>query len=95
MDECHFAGAPKYGKGRRLGLDAWKNKFKWSFGLTERGSLDCILKAADSSRSKKTLIQIINENCASGTVYCLDSWKAYYKLPEQLDLEDVFNFTVN
>ena len=43
----------------------------------------------------KTLIQIINENCASGTVFYSDSWKAYYKLPEQLDLEDVLNFTVN
>ena len=42
MDESHFAGAPKYGKGRRLGEKAWKNCFKWSFGLTERGSLDCI-----------------------------------------------------
>ena len=84
-----------YEKGRRLGLDGWKNKFKRSFGLTERGSLDCILKAVDSRRSRKTLIQIINENCASGTVFYSDSWKAYYKLPEQLDLEDVLNFTVN
>ena len=42
MDESHFAGAPKYGKGRRLGLEAWRDHFKWTFGLTERGSLDCM-----------------------------------------------------
>ena len=72
MDESHFAGAPKYGKGRRLGGDA-------TFGLTERCSRDCVLKAVDASRSRKTLFPIINENCNAGTV-CKVSWKAYYQL---------------
>ena len=41
MDESHFAGAPKYRKGCRLGGDSWKDNLKWTFGLTEKGSLDC------------------------------------------------------
>ena len=44
IDESHFAGAPKYGKGRRLGEDPWENFHKWTFGMAERGSLDCVLK---------------------------------------------------
>ena len=95
MDESHFAGAPKYGKVRRLGEKAWKNCFKWSFGLTERGSLDCILTTVDSSRSRKSLIPIINENCLPGTIFFSDSWKAYYALPEHLNLDDVLYFPVN
>ena len=30
MDESHFAGAPKYGKGRCLGEKAWAEHFKWT-----------------------------------------------------------------
>ena len=44
---------------------------------------------------RKTLIPIINKHCADGTVFCSDSWKAYYKLPEHLDLQDVLYFPVN
>ena len=95
MDESHFAGAPKYGKGRRLGDNAWEGLYKWTFGLTERGSLDCILETVDAGRSRKTLMPIINNNCLDGTVFCSDSWKAYYKLPENIDLEDVLYFPVN
>ena len=95
MDESHFAGAPKYGKGRRLGVNAWKGCFKWAFGLLERGSLDCVLTAVDASRCRATLLPIINANCKDGTVFCSDSWKAYYKLAEHLDLEDVLYFPVN
>ena len=38
---------------------------------------------------------MIIENCLPGTVFCSDSWKACYKLPEHLDLEDVLYFPVN
>ena len=95
MDESHFAGAPKYGKGRRLGENAWAETYKWTFGLIERGSLDCVLETVDAGRSRKTLIPIINKHCADGTVFCSDSWKAYYKLPEHLEIEDVLYFPVN
>ena len=60
MDESHFAGAPKYGKGRRLGVNAWKGCFKWAFGLLERDSLDCVLTAVDASHSRATLLPIIS-----------------------------------
>ena len=48
MDKSHCAMAPKYGKGHRLGGDAWKDSFKWTVGR-----FDCIMKAADESRSRK------------------------------------------
>jgi len=48
MDESHFAGTAKFGKGRRLGEDPWEDHFKWAFGLVERGSLDCVLKTVHS-----------------------------------------------
>ena len=38
MDESYFAGAPKYGKGRRSGDGSWDNFDKWGFALTTRGS---------------------------------------------------------
>ena len=56
MDESHFAGAPKFGRGRRLGEDAWKDSFKWAFGLVQRGSLDCVLKTVHWSRSRAILL---------------------------------------
>ena len=31
MDESYFAGAPKYGKGRRLAEDSWDGFDKWGF----------------------------------------------------------------
>ena len=37
IDDSHFAGTPKYGKGRRNGEDPWDNHFKWTMGLTQRG----------------------------------------------------------
>ena len=90
MDESHFAGAPKYGKGRCLGEKAWKNCFIMSFVLTERGSLDCVLTTVDSSHSRKTLLPIINDNCLPGTILCSYSWKAHYAFLEHLNLEDFF-----
>ena len=44
MDESFFPGHPKYNKGRRLGEYSWQDHEKWAFGLTERGSLDVIIK---------------------------------------------------
>ena len=95
MDESHFAGAPKYGRGRKLGEDPWKDWHKWVFGLTNRGSLDCVLKSVDKSRSRDVLLPLINENCADGTIFCSDGWKAYVKLSENIDLADTMNFAVN
>ena len=43
MDESYFPGAPKYNRGRRLGT-LWEEDDKWTFGLTERDSLDCVLE---------------------------------------------------
>jgi tripartite-type tricarboxylate transporter receptor subunit TctC len=79
MDKSHFSGIPKYGKGRRLGEDPWEDLSKWAFGLAERGSLDCVLQIVHSSRSRALLMPMINENCADGTIFCSDGWKAYVK----------------
>ena len=38
-----------YGKGRVLGVDSWEDWLKWVFGLSLRGSLDCVSKSVDSS----------------------------------------------
>ena len=35
MNESHFAGTPKYRKGRRNGEDPWNGYNKWVFGLTQ------------------------------------------------------------
>ena len=66
--------------GRNIQVDIW---------------FDCVLKTVDAGRSRKTLIPIINKHCADGTVFCSDSWKAYYKLPEHLEIQDVLYFPVN
>ena len=95
MDESYFAGASKYGKGRRLGEDPWEDLSKWAFGLAERGSLDCVLQTVHSSRSRALLMPMINENCADGTIFCSDGWKAYVKLSEHVELEDTLHFAVN
>ena len=95
MDESHFAGAAKYGKGRRLGEHPWEGSNKWGFGLIERGSLDCVLKTVHASRSRAILMPLINESCADGTVFCSDGWKAYAKLSENAELEDTLHFPVN
>ena len=79
MKESHFAGAPKFRKGRRLGEDPWEEYFKWAFGLTEGVSLNCVLKMVQSSRSQAKLLPLINDSCAEGMVFCSDGWKAYVK----------------
>ena len=95
MDESHFAGAQKYGKGRILGADPWKDWHKWVFGMSLRGSLDCVLKSVDSSRSRSIVIPIINDNCSDGTIFCSDGWKAYANLSDHVHLEDTSIFSVN
>ena len=94
MDESYFPGAPKFNRGRRLGT-TWEDDQKWTFGLVERGSLDCVLIQVPSSRTRKSLIPIINKHCLQGSVFCSDGWHAYHKLADQLDLEDVLHFPVN
>ena len=84
MDELYFPGQPKYMRGRRLGT-SWEDDEKWTFGLTERDGLDCVLIQVPSSRNRKTLIPIINEQCLEGTLFCSDGWKAYDKLAEHLE----------
>jgi hypothetical protein len=95
MDESHFAGAQKYGKGRILGADPWKDWHKWVFAMSLRGSLDCVLKSVDSSCSRAIVIPIINDNCADGTIFCSDGWKAYANLSDHVQLEDTSIFSVN
>ena len=94
MDESFFPGAPKFNRGRRLGT-SWDDEDKWMFGLTESGSLDCILKQVPSSRSRKSFLPIINQYTLQGTLFCSDGWKAYFKLAEHLDIEDALHFPVN
>ena len=94
MDESFFPGAPKFNRGRRLGT-SWEDNEKWTFGLTERGSLDCILKQVPSFRSRKSLLPLINEHTLPGTLFCSDGWKAYFKLAEHLDIENVLYYAVN
>ena len=38
---------------------------------------------------------IINQYTQQGTLFCSDGWKAYFKLAEHLDIEDVLHFPVN
>ena len=94
MDESYFAGAPKFNRGRRLGT-TWDDEEKWVFGLVQRDSLNCILKQVPSNRSRKTLMPIISQHCAEGTIFHSDGWKAYHKLADQLDLEDCLHYSVN
>ena len=93
MDESYFPGQSKYKRGRNLGT-SWETDEKWVFGLTERDSLDCILTQVPSSRTRKNLIPIINKHCKQGSLFCSDGWKAYFKLAEHLDLEDVLHYSV-
>ena len=92
FDESFFAGAPKYGRGRAKG---WKDEDEWVFGLVERGTLNCWLEQVDKSRSRKVLLPIINERCKDGTIFCSDTWGAYHKLSEHLQLEDTLQYPVN
>ena len=94
MDESFFPGAPKFNRGRRLGT-SWEEDEKWTFGLTERDGLDCILVQVPSNRSRKSLIPIINQHTLPGSLLCSDGWKAYYKLAEHLDVDDILHYPVN
>ena len=92
MDESYFPGKPKYNRGRRLGEDSatsWKNDEKWVFGLTERDSLDAITVQGPSGRSRKDLLPHIQAHCLPGTIFCSDGWKAYNKLIDNLDIDDI------
>ena len=78
-----------------MGVDPWQEWHKWVFGLSLRGSLDCVLKTVDSSRSRSIVVPLINENCADGTIFCSEGWKAYVNLPDHVELEDTSIFAVN
>ena len=95
FDESFFPGKPKYNRGRRLGETGWEDDEKWVFGLTERGSLDAIAVQVPSSRSRKLLLPIIKKHCKEGTIFCSDGWKAYDKLEQHLDIEDIIHYPVN
>ena len=95
MDESFFPGKPKYNRGRRLGEGAWKEEEKWVFGMTERGSLDAIAIQVPSNRSRVSLMPIIDQHCNAGTIFCSDGWKAYNKLADHLNLDDVLHYPVN
>ena len=98
MDESYFPGKPKYNRGRRLGESestTWGPDDKWVFGLTERGTLDAIAVQVPPNRTRAMLLPIINRHCNEGTIFCSDGWKAYHKLADHLDLEDVLHYSVN
>jgi len=94
MDETYLPGQPKYHRGRRLGT-TWKSEDKWALGLTQRGSLDAIVKQVPANRARNDLVPIIETHTRSGTIYCSDSWKGYINLSEYVDLEDTSHFAVN
>ena len=77
-----------------MGVDPWQDWHKWVFGLSLCGSQDCVLKTVDSSRSRSIVVPLINENCADGTIFCFDGWKAYVNLPDPVELEDTSIFAV-
>ena len=95
MDESYFPGKPKFNKGRTIANATWYDDEKWGFGMTQRGSLDAVIMQVPSNRSRKTLLPIIDQHCLPGTIFCSDGWKAYHKLREHLQLEDVDHFPVN
>ena len=95
FDESFFPGKPKYNRGRRLGEDAWDDDDKWVFGMTERGTLDAVAIQVPSNRSRKDLLPYIDQYCKTGTIFCSDGWKAYNKLQNNLELEDILHFSVN
>jgi len=90
MDESFFPGAQKFNHGRRLGT-AWEEDEKWTFELTKRYSLDCILQQIPSTRSSKSLLPIINQHTLPGYLLCSDLWRVHNKLAEHLDTEDVLS----
>ena len=94
MDETYLPGQPKYHRGRRLGT-TWKPEDKWALGLTQRGSLDAIVKQVPFNRARHHLVPIIESHTLPGTIYCSDSWKGYVNLPQFVNLEDTSHFTVN
>ena len=66
----------------------WEPDEKWVFGLTQNGSLDCILKQVPVSCTQDKLVPIINANCLDGTIFDSDGWKSYSDLAEHVALED-------
>ena len=94
MEEWYFPGAPKFNPGGRLGT-TWEDNEKWTFGLAERGSLDCVLKQVPPPKTRRTLLPIINRHCLEGSLFCSDSWHAYHKLATHLDVENVLHYPVN
>ena len=65
------------------------------FWIGTKNSLDCILKQVPSNRNRSMLIPIIEKHCVDGTIFGSDSWKAYGKLDENIQLEDCLHFPVN
>ena len=65
------------------------------FWYDPRGSLDAVITQVPSIRSCKMPFPIVDEHCLPGTIFCSDGWKAYHKLREHSQLEDVHHFPVN
>ena len=49
MGASYFPGQPKFQRGTRQET-SWEEDEKWTFGMTERDSIDCILKQVPASR---------------------------------------------
>ena len=41
------------------------------------------------------LLPHIEAHCLSGSIFCSDGWKAYNKLIDHLDMEDILHYLVN
>jgi hypothetical protein len=60
---------------RKYNIGRYTN-FQWVFGGKERGSRKCVLVLV-ASRDKVTLMAIIREMIAPGTIIMSDCWAAY------------------
>ena len=86
IDESLFVKR-KYNVGRF-------SSYQWVFGGKERGSKNCFLVPV-ASRDKATLIMIIFERIAPGTIIARDFWAAYneiYVSYEHFTVNHTFNF---
>ena len=66
----------------------------WTIAFwNNRGRVDVIAIQVPSNRSRCALLPQID--CLPGTIFCLDGWKAYHQLGQNLDLDDVLHYPVN
>ncbi|KII74513.1 putative transposase-like protein [Thelohanellus kitauei] len=78
----------KYNRGRILGSG-------WFFGAVERHDHSKLFLMVVPSRKKETLIPIIRERIARGSIIISDCWKAYNELSECRYIHSTVNHSQN